>query len=396
MAVPARIACLDLDTFFVSVERLYEPSLVGKPVVVGATGWRGVVTSASYEVRALGVRSGMSIVEARRLAPDAIYVAPRHGVYGHFAEQVKEILEIWAPVVQTASIDEFFLDFNGCDAIYAQPGDTSGDVGIARAAWQMREQIQRDVGLPASCGIGSTRPIAKMASGLAKPAGVKLVPPGGERAFVQDLPVRKFPGIGPVAEQRLVESGVATLGQLLDRDGERAESVFHAVYPSEKTTLGMDRPAFHELDDEGRTDGSISNERTFHADVGEDDVIRDQLRGLAERVAWRARRRGVLARTIGLKLRYSDFDTITRHRTGPPTNREADVFAMVLDLYRKAKTRPLPIRLLGVQVSNLVSQPIQLGLPFDERPQAAAAIDAVRERFGFDAIRLGVARSRTS
>lgn len=208
----ARICCLDLDTFFVSVERLLDPSLVGRPVVVGGRkGARGVVTSASYEVRALGVRSGMPMAEAVRLAPNAEFVPTRHDTYGPYAARVKEVLERFCPVVRTASIDEFFLDFHGCEKLYARPGDADADATITRTVREMREAIQAEVGLPASAGIGATRAVAKMASGRAKPAGVWMVRAGEERAFAAGLPVRKFPGIGPVAEERLAARGITTL-----------------------------------------------------------------------------------------------------------------------------------------------------------------------------------------
>ncbi|MCA9495130.1 MAG: DNA polymerase IV, partial [Myxococcales bacterium] len=201
---PPRIACLDLDTFFVSVERLLDPSLIGKPVVVGAApGHRGVVTSASYEVRPLGVRSGMSVTDARKLAPHAIYLPTRHGVYSGYSKQVRAVIEDTTPAVQAASIDEFFLDLRGCERLYARPGDDGPTAGIVRAVRELREAVQARVGLPCSIGLAPCRPLAKIASGLAKPAGVWVVPEGGELAFVEPLPVRKWPGIGPRTEERL-------------------------------------------------------------------------------------------------------------------------------------------------------------------------------------------------
>lgn len=392
----ARVCCLDLDTFFVSVERLLDPSLVGRPVVVGGRpGSRGVVTSASYEVRALGVRSGMSMGEAQRLAPDAAFVPTRHGVYGPYAAQVKAVLERFCPVVRTASIDEFFLDFSGCERLYARPGDTDPTATIARVVREMREAIQAEVHLPASAGLATTRPLAKIASGRAKPAGVFLVPRGQEHAFAAPLPVRKWPGIGPVAERRLVEAGLLTLGQLVDvRAGPfagLAESVRGGLVAGGVPT--KDRPAFHEHDVDGELDGSLSNERTFHADVGQESVAHDALRALVERVAWRARRRGARARTVTLKLRYADFSTLSRSHTGPPTFAEADILATATALLRDAWTRRMRIRLLGVGLSHFVGEERQLALPFPTgRPAVGSALDAVRARFGYDAIRLGVAR----
>ncbi len=389
----ARICCLDLDTFFVSVERLLDPSLVGKPVVVGGRkGSRGVVTSASYEVRALGVRSGMPMAEAVRLAPHAEFVPTRHDTYGPYAARVRAVLERFCPVVRTASIDEFFLDFHGCERLYGRAGDADGDATIERTVREMREAIQAEVGLPASAGIGTTRAVAKMASGRAKPAGVWMVRAGQERAFAAPLSVRKFPGIGPVAEARLAARGIATLGQLLAVPEEDA-AIGGMVAAVRQGLDGAgvlptrDRPAFQEHDEVA--EGSLSNERTFFMDVGDASIAEDALRALVERVTWRLRRRGGRARTITLKLRYADFTTLTRGRSVPPTAAEADVLAVALELLRAAWTRRMRVRLLGVQLSNLGPADAQVPLFAPPRPRAGAAIDAVRDRFGYDAIRLG-------
>ncbi|MFT4627327.1 MAG: DNA polymerase-4 [Myxococcota bacterium] len=393
----ARICCLDLDTFFVSVERLLDPSLEGLPVVVGARpGQRGVVTAASYEVRAFGVRSGMSMTEAVKLAPHAVFLPTRHGVYSPYAARVKAVLERFCPEVQTASIDEFFLDFRGCERVYSRPSDAGGDAAILRAVRQMRQAVQDEVGLPASAGLGGTRVVAKMASRDAKPAGVFLVPIGRELDFVWNLSVRALPGIGPSGEQRLVGAGIRTLGELLDlppgplraRFGSQSAGVRHRLLAPHR--LGRDRPAFSEHDPVGGTVGTISNESTFWADVSQVDRVEKRLRALSERVCWRARRRGVRARTITLKLRRDDFHTISRARTLPPTDEERVVGDAIVDLFRANWDRRA-VRLVGVQLSNLVGEDTQLALPLPAggAPPVGPAIDAIRERFGYDAIRLG-------
>lgn len=396
----ARLCCLDLDTFFVSVERLLDPSLVGRPVVVGGTRERGVVTAASYEVRPLGVHSGMPTAQAARLAPDAVFLPTRHGVYSPYAAQVRQILERYSPDVRTASIDEFFVDFAGCEALYAEPGDGDSDVTIERVVWQMRDTIQTELGLPSSAGVGATRTVAKIASGLAKPAGVLMVHVGEEEKRFGSLPVRKVPGIGPVTESRLVEAGIETIGQLLglppgplrSRFGSIAEGLARALDPSTAVRLGRDRPAFLELDLQHETMGSISNERTFSADIGEYWKVQRQLLALCERVCWRARKRETRARTVTLKIRYSDFQTLTRARTlDPPTNEEQRLFATVRMLLKRAWTRKLPLRLVGVALSNLSGPSRQLDLFAGESRtrSVSPAIDAVRARFGYDAIHLG-------
>lgn len=390
-----RIACLDLDTFFVSVERLLDPSLAGKPVIVGGRpGQRGVVTACSYEVRRLGVRSGMSLTEAGRLAPDAIYLPTRHGVYGDYAERVREIVARVAPEIQVASIDEMYMSFAGCESLYHQPSDADGDATILRTVRALTATIQAELGLPASVGIACHKTMAKVASGLAKPAGVLMVAADQAEAVLAPLPVRKLPGIGPVAERELAELGIATLGALAATPLEQLRQVFGAYAERIRLTargeggpakLGRERPAFREHDPEGGSVGSISNERTFREDVRDPAVLESVLAGLVERVCWRARRRGVVARTVTLKLRYADFQTLTRGRTITATAAERHVLPVVASLFAQARTRRTAIRLLGIQLSNL-ELPEQLSLFREDA--LGDAIDDLRERFGYDAVHI--------
>ena len=391
-----RICCLDLDTFFVSVERLLDPSLVGKPVIVGGRpGERGVVTACSYEVRALGVRSGMSLTEARRLAPYAIYLSGRDREYSNYSAQVVAIARRYSPLVRTASIDELYMDFRGCERLYERAIDRDHDATILRVVHELTDCILASVGLPASAGIATSISVAKVACGLAKPRGVLLVPAGHEARTLAPLPVRKLPGIGPVTEQRVGALGIATLGELARSPLHLLERAFgpHAAAMRKRAEghgeheLGHERPAFREHDPEGETLGSISNERTFHADVRDARIVESMLCALCERVCWRARRRGVEARTITLKLRYADFDTLTRSRTVIPSASEQELLPVLKRLFREARKRRLAIRLLGVALSNLVlAEQLQL---FPRDAQIRASVDALRERFGFDSIRLG-------
>jgi DNA polymerase-4 len=397
-----RICCLDLDTFFVSVERLLDPSLVGKPVVVGGMpGQRGVVTAASYEVRAFGVRSGMSLTQAAELAPHAIYLPTRQGVYEGYASRVRQLARNYTPVAQVASIDEMFLDFSGCERLYHRPGDASADATIERVVRQLTDEIQARIGLPSSAGIGTSRSIAKVASGVAKPRGVRLVPAGREAAFLGPLPVRKFPGIGPVAERKLSALGLLTLsdvaaapsGELRRVFGNWTEAIQRGCRGLGAHELGRERPAFQEYDPEGAAIGSISNERTFREDVRDPACIEAMLCSLCERVCWRARKRGVRARTVALKLRYADFQTLTRSRTIAPTCSEGDVLPVVRALYARARQRRLAIRLLGLALSNLEPPAEQLSL-FRSAEVVQRCVDDVRERYGFDGLRLALGASR--
>lgn len=388
-----RICCLDLDTFFVSVERLLDPSLEDRPVVVGGRpGSRGVVTAASYEVRKLGVRSGMSLVEAGKLAPDAVYLPTRGEIYGDHAERVREIARRYSPVVVVASIDEMFLDLSGCERLYARPGDEGADVAIERGVLELAGTIHVELGLPASAGIGTSKVMAKVASALAKPRGVMLVPAGVEAAVLAPLPVRSFPGIGPVAEAKLLAAGYRTLGDVADAPTFELRKIFGAWAPSIQRgvrgqgsgQLGRERPAFAEHDPEGETVGSISNERTFREDVSNPATIESVLCGLCERVCWRARKRRIKARTVTLKLRYADFHTLTRARTLTASNSELEIYPVLKEMLAAARTRPLPVRLLGVQLSNLgVFEQLSL---FDQHEQAGAVVDKIRERYGFSKV----------
>jgi DNA polymerase-4 len=406
-AAHPRICCLDLDTFFVSVERVLDPSLEGKPVIVGGRpGQRGVVTSCSYEVRPLGVRSGMSLLDVSRLAPDAIYLPTRHDTYEPYSRAVREIARRYSPVVQVASIDELYMDFGGCERMYRreleQRGSARGlsdDAVIETVVRRMTATIKEELGLPASVGIATCRSMAKVASALAKPAGVLMVPAGSEAAVLSPLPVRRLPGIGPVAESKLSALGLRTLGDVAVTPVEVLRSVFGAWAESVRdgalgigsADLSKDRPAFKEHDVEGDAAGSLSNERTFGRDTNDPAVIESRLAELCERVCWRARQRGVEARTVTLKLRYADFETISRSRTMVPTSSEFELFPVVRDLCATARARRrAPIRLLGIALSNLGRFDGQLELFRDRRRNEA--VDAIRDKFGYDAI--GVASGR--
>ena len=392
-----RICCLDLDTFFVSVERLLDPSLEGKPVVVGGTpGHRGVVTAASYEVRRYGVHSGMPLAEAVRKAPHAIFVPTRHGVYGPYARRVRQVAERYTPVSRVASIDEMYLDFQGCERMYARPGDRDADGTIERTLREMLAAIRREIGLPASAGIATSRPMSKVACGLAKPAGVLLVAAGSEARTLAPLSVRKYPGIGPVAEAKLARLGITTLGQLACAPHTRIAQIFgsyadriqRGAQGHGSAQLGRERPAFREHDPQGGTVGSISNERTFAEDVSDPRGIERMLSSLCQRVCWRARKRGVRARTVTLRLRYADFHTITRSRTITPTHSERTLYPIIVDIYRRARTRQLPIRLLGIGLSNLDQPSAQLGLFEGGDERLLGAVDAIRKRYGYEAMEM--------
>jgi DNA polymerase-4 len=395
----ARICCLDLDTFFVSVERHLDPSLEGKQVIIGGLpGERGVVTACSYEVRTLGVHSGMSLTAAAKLAPRAIYLRGRHGTYGEYSQRAWDVVARYAPDFRIASIDELYMDLRGCERMYRRPEDDDDDATMVRVVRAITAAIRAEVGLPASVGVAASKVVAKVASGLAKPAGVVLVPAGSELEVLSPLPVRKFPGIGPVAASKLGALGIATLGDLVGAArtplrgvlGAWTEQIRAGICGMGSAELGRDRPAFREHDPRHEVVGSISNERTFREDVGDESCIESMLCSLCERVCWRARKRGVQARTVTLKLRYADFETLTRSHTMRPTDSEVEVYAAIKTLYGRARTRRTPIRLLGVALSKLGLFE-QLSL-FDGDQRLHGAVDAIRERYGYDSVRIATGR----
>lgn len=398
----ARICCLDLDTFFVSVERILDPGLCGKAVVVGGSKWgRGVVTSASYEARAFGVRSGMSIREASERAPGAVFVPGHHEEFTSYSARARAIVERFSPIVVAASIDEQYVDFHGCESLYRRPGDDDDDATILRVARAMTQAIADELGLPSSAGVATSKSTAKVACGLAKPAGVILVAAGTEEAVLGPLPVRKLPGIGPVSEEKLARHGITTLAELVRAPdavlhpifGAYTEGIRRDAIGQGHADLGRERPAFREHDPHGSAVGSISNERTFVED--DRSTTYGILCGLCERVCARARSRGVRAGRVTLRLRYADFETITRSCTITPTADDVEVHRVVLGLYEAARVRPLGVRLVGVALSRLSFEGPQLVLPgLGEEVQRGSAVDAVREKFGYEAVQLATSLDR--
>jgi DNA polymerase-4 len=346
----------------------------------------------------------MSLVEAGKRAPHAIYLPTRHELYGTYAERVRDVARRFAPTVRVASIDEMYLDLSGCERLYGADGgageDRAREVAIEGAVLALTRAIFDELGLPASAGIATSKVVAKVASALAKPRGVMLVPAGVERAVLAPLPVRSFPGIGPVAEARLHAAGYRTLGAVAEAPvaalqeifGAWAASISRGVQGLGSGDLGRERPAFAEHDPEGETVGSISNERTFREDVTDPASIEAVLCGLCERVCWRARTRHVKARTVTLKLRYADFHTLTRSHTTTATSSELELYPILKEMLAAARTRPLPIRLLGVQLSSLgVFEQLPL---FDRNERVGAVVDRLRARFGFETVSLATGRGR--
>jgi DNA polymerase-4 len=357
-----RICCLDLDTFFVSVERVLDPTLEGKPVVVGGQpGTRGVVTAASYEVRRLGVKSGMSLIEAGKLAPDAIYLPTRGDTYGTTRIASARSRGAIRPPCWWPASTRCSSTSPAASASTAGPGDEGATPRSSARSSICTGAIDASWGLPASAGIATSKVVGEGGVRAGQAAGVMLVPAGVERAVLAPLPVRSFPGIGPVAESKLHAAGYQTLGAVADAPVAALREIFGAWAPSIQRGVqgqgsarsGRERPAFSEHDPEGRDRRQHLQRADLPEDVSDPATIESVLCGLCERVCWRARKRRIKARTVTLKLRYADFHTLTRSRTLAPTSSELELYPILKEMLAAARTRPLRVRLLGVQLSNL-------------------------------------------
>ncbi len=369
-----------MDAFFVSVELLSRPELKGKPVVVGAPGdQRGVVASASYEARQFGIHSAMPSRTAKRLCPDCIFLPGSYGLYEKYSHKVRALLERFTPVVQMVSIDEAYLDLTGTERLHGSP---------LCAAQKIQRGVADETQLPCSIGLGASYVVAKVASDAAKPRGILWVPPGTEAAFLAPLPVRRIPGIGPVAEKELKKLGVRTVGELAALERDRLTEVFgkwgESLY---RKARGEDAELWF-VDDEQK---SISHERTFVNDVGDAEELEATLSYLAQLVGQRLRAAKLHARTVTLKLRYSSFETLTRaHTLAEATDLDDVLFKTARELFRRARDRKQKVRLLGVAAGSLGEAPAQLGLLDIEsnarREKLARATDELRERLGPDAV----------
>ncbi len=372
------IAHVDMDAFFVEVERLRRPELVGRPVVVGGTGPRGVVASASYEARRRGVSSAMPMVHATRLCPGAVVVPPDHTEYRRASREVFAVLESFTPHVEPLSVDEAFLDISGLRLHYDDPAS----VGEA-----IRSEIANTTGLPSSVGIATSKFIAKLASREAKPAGLKVVPSGTETAFLHPMPVRALWGVGEATYARLEELGIVTVEDL-------------AAFPRDAlerrlgSSLGVHLADLANAHDPRSVTGagsaqSISVEATYDTDLTDPDEVDRALLRHADRLARRLRTAGYAARTIQLKLRRSDFSTVTRRQTlAAPIDNAHALLDVARELLTRAGGTQAPIRLLGLGGDGLVpsGDPRQLDLVEDRWDDVEQAVDDVRTRFGGDAV----------
>jgi DNA polymerase-4 len=379
--VSRTILHVDLDAFYASVEVLDNPALAGKPVLVGGTGPRGVVAAASYEARRFGIHSAMPMGRARRLCPHAIVLPPRFDVYAAKSREVHAIFASFTPVIEPIALDEAFLDVTGALRLFG----TGAEIGAA-----IRARVRAETGLTASVGVAPNKLLAKLASDDAKPDGILVVAPGSELDFLHPHPVGRLWGVGPATLARLARFGVETIGDL-------------AALPEASLIDALGRAHGHQLHqlacgrderpvEPDRETKSIGHEETFPRDVTDREALGREVRGMAERVGIRLRDHGLAGRTVTLKVRFPDFRTITRSATVPePVTGSAEIARQALALLDKVDTTG-GVRLLGVSVSNLTAAVAHQASLFGEQtaPEAAAPIqsvvDAVRARFGLDAL----------
>jgi len=379
---------VDMDAFFVSVEELYDPSLKGKVVVVGGQrDERGVVAAASYAARKYGVHSAMPLRTASKLLPaDAVFVDGHPDRYRDYSHKVREVLNRFTPALEMASIDEAYLDMTGTERLHGPP---------LKAAHALHEAIRERTGLKCSIGISAARMVAKVASDLAKRNGVLWVMPGCEAAFLAPLDVRKIPGVGKVTEQHLHDLAIRKVGDLAKLDAEFLEERFGKWgLALAGKSRGEDAGGWFDSEigsDEGAK--SISHEHTFNQDTADTQQIEATLARLTEMVARRLREANLFTRTVQLKLRYSDFTTITRaHTLSTATQLDTEILAPIRTLWRKNWKRGRAVRLLGVQASGLEHGEGQLGLIEADKHErwksALSAADKLRDKFGESAVSL--------
>jgi DNA polymerase-4 len=365
---------VDLDAFYASVEVLKQPALAGKPVVVGGTGTRGVIMSASYAARARGLHSAMPSARARRLCPDAVFVPPDFEAYRAYSNGFREILLAFTPVVEPLSLDEAFLDVRGATKLFGDP---------PTIAALIRERVTAELGLVASVGVGPTKYIAKLASTRAKPDGVILVPADQVLAFLHPLPVAALWGVGERTAQALGALGIRTVGELTRtplRIMERAlgENQAHGLV---ELANGRDDRAVVPFE----VPKSISAEETYPRDLDDRDEILRELLRLSHRVGSRLRADGYRARTVTAKFRLPSFSTLTRSMTLPdPTDTAAELFRVATELLERLPAGKRRFRLLGVSATGLVAaggEQVAL-LETGRWDGAERAMDSVERRFG--------------
>jgi DNA polymerase-4 len=370
-----QIVHLDLDTFFVSVERLHNKSLIGKPVLVGGTGNRGVVASCSYEARKFGIHSAMPMKTARMLCPQAIVVRGDHEQYSQFSNEITDIIKDTVPVYEKSSVDEFYMDLTGMDTYF----------GCYKVAAELRQTIIKRTGLPISFALSSNKTVSKVGTGEAKPNGQKEIPIGEEKGFLAPLSVKKIPMVGDKTYHLLRNMGVERVKTVQEMPVQLMEQVLgeNGIVIWKKAN-GIDNSLVEQYSERK----SISTECTFDKDTIDVAYLRSVLISMVEKLAFQLRDEQKLTACITIKIRYSDFNTYTIQSHLPYTAVDNVLIEKAKALFDKLYQKRMLIRLIGVRFSHLVHGNYQIGL-FDateEELQLYQAMDRLRKRFGRDAI----------
>jgi len=365
------IVHIDLDSFFVSVERLFDPSLIGKPVIIGGSSDRGVVASCSYETRKFGVHSAMPTRQALKLCPDAIVIHGNHARYSEASAQVTKIIDETVPLYQKSSVDEFYIDLTGTDRFFDP----------YQLATQLRQRIIKETKLPISFGMASGKTIAKMATNSAKPSGQLFVPHGKEIEFLAPLSISKIPGLGESTAAKLYQYGIEKIGDLQRVELRFLETVFgkSGRWIWEKAR-GIDYSEIVPYSDRK----SISTEHTFNTNVSDVHALETIITSMTEELAGKLRRENKLASCLAIKIRYGNFETHTQQQKIPLTAAEHILIPGIKNLFKSAWNKQREIRLIGVRLSQLCTGSYQINLFEDneQRIRLYQAMDKINFKFG--------------
>jgi len=377
MADPAlrNILHMDLDTFFVSCERLLDDRLKEKPVLVGGTSDRGVVAACSYEARLFGVHSAMPMRLAKQLCPEAIVVRGNSATYSKFSRMVTEIIQQTVPVFEKSSIDEFYIDLTGMDRFF----------GSQKLAGELRQKIIKETGLPISFGLSANKTVSKIATGQAKPNNALSIIQGQEKPFLAPLSVAKIPMVGKVTYKQLCDLGIKQIKTLQEMPVEFLVKVFgkNGQHIWQKAN-GIDRSPVLPYTERQ----SISTERTFNQDTTDHNKLKGIMVAMAENLAFQLRRGHKLTGCVAIKIRYSDFQTYTQQQKITYSAADHNIIPIVTQLYEKLYQRRMLVRLIGIRLSDLVSGGHQIDL-FDDAEKTIKlyqAMDLMRERYGDRAV----------
>jgi DNA polymerase-4 len=372
MSAPSNIiAHFDLDSFFVSVEILKDPSLKGKPVIVGGRNERGIVTTCTYEARKFGIHSAMPMKTAMRLCPDAIVIPGTYSEYTRYSQWVTQIIASRAPLFEKASVDEFYIDLQGMDTFFEPLKWT-----IA-----LRDLIISETGLPISFGMAKNKMVAKMATNEAKPNGYLRVPLGKEKEFLAPLDVNKIPGIGEQTGKVLNYHGIKWIRDLHNTTPENLEKLLGRWgYELWEKAQGVHLSVITEY----RESKSISKENTFENNITDIEFLMSEIVRMTEKICFELRKEEKVAGCVTIKLRYPDFETTSRQASIPYTSADDEIIPIAKELFHRLHKKGHPVRLLGVRISDLSNNPVQANLFHDtgRKNVLYKALDEVKNRFG--------------